>query len=108
MPSIGQVVRQKDGSLQGYLATLSIRKNINFIPNTGKPKNGNQPDFHVMAGDVEVGAAWKKNGRDSGNEYISVSLAAPEFGDRTLFANLGKEAGQDDDDVLAIIWNPKD
>jgi uncharacterized protein (DUF736 family) len=35
-------------------------------------------------------------------------LAAPEFGRRKLFANLGKAAGQDDADVFAIIWNPEE
>lgn len=107
MPSIGQVVRQEDGSLKGYLATLSINKNIQFVPNEVKKKSDHLPDFHIMAGNIEVGAAWKKNGSQSGKEYISVSLAAPEFGDRTIYANLGQEAGQDDEDVMAIIWSPK-
>ncbi len=104
MPSIGRVTKQKDGSFEGYLSTLSIRKNIVFRPQ--KKDNDNQPDFVVLAGDVEVGAAWNKIGQASGKEYVSVSLAAPEFGNRTIYANLGKEAGQDDDDVHAIIWNP--
>ena len=40
--------------------------------------------------------------------YISLSLAAPEFGPRKLYANLGRAAGQDDDNVFAVIWNPAD
>lgn len=46
-------------------------------------------------------------GKESKAEYISVGLAAPEFGPNKLYANLGKAAGQDDEDVLAVIWNPK-
>jgi hypothetical protein len=38
----------------------------------------------------------------------SLSLAAPEFGPRRLYANLGRAAGQDDDETFALIWNPVD
>ena len=37
-----------------------------------------------------------------------MSLAAPEFGPRKLYAILGRAAGQDDDDTFAVIWNPAD
>lgn len=104
MPSIGRVIRQDDGSYRGYLATLSIRKNISLVPKE-KTKDS-QPDFLVMAGDVEVGAAWNKTGQASGNEYVSVSLSAPEFGVRTIYANLGRAADSDDENDFAIIWNP--
>lgn len=56
---------------------------------------------------IEIGAAWIKIGQESKAEYVHLSLAAPEFGRRKLFANLGKTAGQDDTDVFAIIWNPE-
>ena len=46
-------------------------------------------------------------GEMSGRDYVSLSLAAPEFGPRRLYANLGRAAGQDDD-AFAIIWNPAD
>ena len=42
------------------------------------------------------------------NAVASLSLGAPEFGPRRLYANLGRAAGQDDDNVFAIIWNPAD
>ena len=104
MPSIGRVTKQSDGSFRGYLATLSIRKNIEFKL-IDKTKD-HQPDFLVLAGDVEVGAAWNKKGLASGNEYVSVSLAAPEFGDSTIYANLGRAVGSEDGKDFAIIWNP--
>ncbi len=105
MPTIGRVIRRGDGSYAGFLATLSIRKNITFVP---KDKTSDQqPDFVIMAGDIEIGAAWNKTGQASGKEYVSVSMAAPEFGDRTLYANLGRPAGSDDEDEFAIIWSPQ-
>ena len=104
MPSIGRVQLRDDGSYVGYLATLSLRKNIELKPN--EKMHDSQPDFLVLAGDVEVGAAWNKKGMASGNDYVSVSLAAPEFGDRTIYANLGRAAGSDDETDFALIWNP--
>ena len=55
-----------------------------------------------------VGAGWLRIGESSGKEYVSLSIAAPEFGPRKLYANLGRAAGQDDDDTYAVIWNPAD
>jgi uncharacterized protein (DUF736 family) len=104
MPAIGRVTKHDDGSYSGHLATLSIRKNIELVPNNKTADH--QPDFIVMAGDVEVGAAWNRIGQASGKDYVSISLAAPEFGDRTLYANLGKPAGSKDKNEFAIIWNP--
>jgi uncharacterized protein (DUF736 family) len=34
---------------------------------------------------------------------VSLSLAAPEFGQRRLYANLGRAAGQDDGGAFAVI-----
>lgn len=107
MPAIGRVTKQTDGTYKGQLATLSIRANIQFVKNK-KKQTDSQPDFVVMAGDVEVGAAWWRTAITSGNEYLSISIAAPEFGNRTLYANLGRAAGSDDENEFAIIWNSQD
>jgi len=96
---------QKDGTYSGHLATLSIRQNIHFAKN--KKINEAQPDFIIMANnDIEIGAAWIKKAVSSGKEYVSISIAAPEFGPRTLYANLGRNAGSKDENEFAIIWNP--
>lgn len=107
MPAIGHVTRQPNGSFKGQLKTLSIRADIEILPNRAKA-NDVQPDYRVMAGGVEIGAGWLRRNEASGNIYVSLSLAAPEFGPRRLYANLGRAAGQDDDETFAIIWNPAD
>ena len=106
MPAIGYVTRDGNG-FKGQLRTLSIRTEIEIIPNARK-SGDSQPDFRVMASGAEVGAGWIRRGEMSGNDYVSLSLAAPEFGPRRLYANLGRAAGQDDEDAFAIIWNPAD
>jgi uncharacterized protein (DUF736 family) len=77
------------------------------VPNTAKSADS-QPDFRVVTQGVEIGAGWLRTGEVSGKEYVSLSLAAPEFGSRKLYVNLGRAAGQDDTDVFALIWNPTD
>jgi len=106
MPAIGYVTRDGQG-FKGQLKTLSIRTDIEIIPNTRK-SGDTQPDYRVSAAGVEVGAGWVRRGEMSGKDYVSLSLAAPEFGPRRLYANLGRAAGQDDEDAFAIIWNPAD
>ena len=106
MPAIGYVTREGQG-FKGQLKTLSIRTEIEIIPNSRKTGD-TQPDYRVSANGVEVGAGWVRRGEMSGKDYVSLSLAAPEFGPRRLYANLGRAAGQDDDSVFAIIWNPAD
>ena len=106
MPAIGYVTRDGNG-YKGELRTLSIRAEFAIVPNSRKASDA-QPDYRVVAGSAEVGAGWLRRGETSGKDYVSLSLAAPEFGPRRLYANLGRAAGQDDDDAFAIIWNPAD
>jgi uncharacterized protein (DUF736 family) len=107
MPAIGYVTKQPNGGYKGQLKTVSIRADIEIVPNRNKSSEG-QPDFRVLTQGVDVGAGWLRIGESSGKEYVSLSIAAPEFGPRKLYANLGRAAGQDDDDTYAVIWNPAD
>lgn len=107
MSSLGHVTKQSNGSYKGNLKTVSIKTPIEILP-VGRKDADNHPDFRVMSEGVEVGAGWFRRNQTTGAEYVSVSIAAPEFGPRRLYANLGRAAGQDDDDVFALIWNPID
>lgn len=106
MPAIGFVTKGEDGSFKGQLKTLSIRAEIDIIVNQRKARDA-QPDFRVVSDDVEIGAGWMRRSESSGRDYVSLSLAAPEFGPRRLYANLGQAAGEADD-RFALIWNPAD
>ena len=107
MAAIGYVNGNMSEGYVGQLKTLSIRAGIEIRPN--RSKSGDvQPDYRVYSEGVEIGAGWVRTGQVSGEQYVSLSLAAPEFGPRRLYANLGRAAGQDDDDTYAVIWNPAD
>jgi len=107
MPAIGHVTKQKDGSYKGQIKTLSIRAPVDILPNTAK-NSDTQPDLRVYSQTVEIGAGWVRKGKTSGEDYVSLSLADPVFGPKKLYANLGRAAGQSDDDVFALIWNTLD
>ncbi len=106
MPAIGYVTKDDNGTYTGQLKTLSIRAEITIQLNTRKASD-TQPDYRVISGDVEIGAGWNRHSETSGRDYVSLSLAAPEFGPRRLYANLGR-AVSDDDNRFAILWNPAD
>ena len=107
MASIGQVTRTQKGGFKGQIKTVSIQADIDIVPNTEKDADG-QPDFRVLSKGSEIGAGWTRRAKSSGNDYVSLSLAQPEFGPRRLYANLGRAAGAEDEDTFAVIWNPQD
>ena len=106
MPAIGYVTKDANGAFKGQLKTLSIRAEITITLNARKAAD-TQPDYRVLSGDVEIGAGWNRRSEATGRDYVSLSLAAPEFGPRRLYANLGQAAGESED-RFAIIWNPAD
>ena len=106
MPAIGTVTRLEDGSFKGQLKTLSIKADITIQPNDRKASDV-QPDYRVFSGEVEIGAGWMRRSETTGRDYVSLSLAAPEFGPRRLYANLGRAHGGGEDN-FALIWNPAD
>jgi uncharacterized protein (DUF736 family) len=107
MTAIGYVRKENDGRYKGHLRTVSIQAEIDIVPNQQKTSDS-QPDFRVLTQGIEIGAGWQKKGETSGKEYVSLSIAAPEFGPKKLYANLGRAAGSDEEDLYAVIWNPGD
>ena len=104
--ALGYVTKIETGGYEGTLATMRLKKRIRIVPNRTK-ETDMQPDFRVYTEDrVEIGGGWSRVGKSSGNPYVSLTFAAPEFGPHKLYANLGRAAGQDDPDVMAILWNP--
>jgi uncharacterized protein (DUF736 family) len=106
MPAIGHVTKNSNGGFKGLIKTLTIRADIDIVPNESKSSDS-QPDFRVLSEGVEVGAGWNRRSETSARDYVSLSLTAPEFGPRRLYANLGRAAGGDEDS-FALIWNPAD
>ena len=105
--ALGYVTKTETGGYEGTLAMVSLKKRIRILPNRAKENDG-QPDFRVYTEDrVEIGGGWNRVGRTSGNPYVSLTFSAPELGPNKIYANLGRAAGQDDPDAMAILWSPR-
>ena len=107
MSTIGSVTKRDDGRYEGELRTLSVRADIAIVPVADKTSAA-QPDYRVVSQGIEIGAGWIRTGQISGKAYVALSIAAPELGAKTLYANLGRQAGQDDPHIYALIWNPQE
>ena len=73
------IFSQKDGKYTGTIRTMTINVKSVLVPND---KNGNEkaPDFKVVAGGAQLGAAWRATGKgDDAKDYLSVELDDPSF-----------------------------
>ena len=104
--AIGYVTKLDAGGYNGTLTMMNMRNQINIIPNEDKKKES-QPDFRIYSDNqTDIGGAWIRKSKSKGKEYVSLSIAAPQYGPRKIYANLGRAAGQDDKNRMAILWNP--
>ena len=104
MATIATLTQKTDGTFEGQLTTLSVTAPIALVKNGRKAKD-NEPDYRIVSrkNGFELGAGWNRTSKSSGEEYISVSLSAPEFG--TIYGNVAPAPG-DDATEKVIIWNP--
>lgn len=104
MATIATLTKKSDGNFEGTLATLTVSAPIALILNARKAKE-NEPDYRIISrkNGFELGAGWNRISRNTGEEYISISLSAPEFG--TIYGNVAPAPG-DDPAKKVIIWNP--
>jgi len=94
MATIGTFTKT-DSGYNGDIRTLTFKAKVALTPvETG---GENAPDFRVMAGAAEIGAAWNRTSK-GGNSYISVKLDDPSF-PAPVYANLVDRNGKP-----TLIW----
>ena len=98
MPVIGTFTPAKDG-YTGSITTLALNAEVSILPNQAK-QGHNAPDFLLMAGGNEVGAAWRRTNHTSAKEYLRVKLDDPLLPEPIWGALLG--AGEDG--VARLLW----
>lgn len=102
--AIGYVTQIKDGNYKGIL-TMGINEKIKIVPHESRTADSREPNYIVFGETMgEIGAAWDRTGKESGNEYVSVRLADPRICRHNIFANLG-HAAEGEDNEYAMIWN---
>lgn len=104
MATIATLTQKADGTFEGQLTTLNVTAPIALVKNGRKAKD-NEPDYRIVSrkNGFELGGGWNRTSKASGEEYISVSLSAPEFG--TIYGNVAPAPGEDPTKKV-IIWNP--
>lgn len=102
--TIAHLTEKQDGSFEGTLTTLSISAPIAIVPNAMRASE-DAPDFRIIArrNGFEIGAAWNRTSKQTGEEYLSVKLSAPEIG--VIYGNVAPAPG-DEPGKKVILWNP--
>lgn len=96
MATIGTFTKNDNG-FAGEVKTLTLNVKAKFV--AADKESDKAPDFRILAGAVEFGAAWKKTAQN-GREYSSVRLDDPSF-PAPIFANLV----EGEDGVHQLIWS---
>jgi uncharacterized protein (DUF736 family) len=98
MANIGTFTKAEDGTLSGFIKTLQLNTKAKFSPLDASSNGG--PDFRIFAGNVEIGAAWKKTSQQGGRPYVSVKLDDPSL-PAPIFASLHED---DEPGKFSLIW----
>ncbi len=75
MATIGSFTASGNG-FTGTIKTLNL--NVKATIRTVERTSDKGPDYRILAGATEFGAAWKKTSNE-GREYLSVKLDDPSF-----------------------------
>ena len=77
MPVIGTFTAVKDG-YAGTIRTLILNSKVQILANDRKEGEG-APEFRILVGSNEIGAAWRKTKRGSEETYLRVVLDDPSL-----------------------------
>ena len=88
-----------DNGYTGSVKTLTLNVKAKFVAT--EKENDKVPDYRILAGSIEFGAAWKRTARESDREYLSVKLDDPSF-TTPIYANLFDDEGGE---TFSLIWS---
>ena len=105
--TLGTFSRQDNGTFTGTLKALNVTAALTIVP--VDKHSDNAPDHRVYAGQrYEVGAGWSQVAKTSGETYVNLKIAAPEFGPYTILCRLVKrEQAAEDGTTHMILWEPR-
>jgi uncharacterized protein (DUF736 family) len=100
MTVIGHFVPDTDGYV-GSIRTLTLHARLRLVAIDNKTKEDG-PDFRILFGMQEVGAAWKAKTHEAGpRDYLSAFIDDPSFPEPlrgAMFEDNGK---------LSFVWRRK-
>jgi uncharacterized protein (DUF736 family) len=98
MPVIGTFTAVKDG-YTGTIRTLTLNNKVQILANDRRDGEG-APEFRILVGTTEIGAAWRKIKRGSEETYLRVKIDDPSLPQPIWGALL--EAAEDG--VARLVW----
>ena len=106
--TLGTFTKQDNGTFTGTLKTLNVTAALSIVP--VDKLSDNAPDHRVYAGQrYEVGAGWSQVAKSSGETYVNLKIAAPEFGPNWVRCRLVKLENPAEDSATHIaVWEPRD
>jgi uncharacterized protein (DUF736 family) len=87
-----------DYGYKGTIHALCITREISI--EAVEKLGDNRPDYRVICGETQVGAAWKKISQ-KGNAYLSIELDDPTFA-APIYARLHKNGATRS---FVLVWN---
>jgi uncharacterized protein (DUF736 family) len=100
MSVIGTFVPTTDGYV-GSIRTITLHAKLRIVAVDAKQRD-DQPDFKIMFGAQEVGAAWKANTHEAEpRDYLSATIDDP------LFAEPIRGALFEENGNLSFVWRRK-
>ena len=97
MAIIGAFTKSNDG-FTGTIKTLTLNVKAKLGP--ADRESDKSPNFRLLAGAIECGAAWAKTSRD-GRDYHSVKLDDPSFPAPIYASLVAVEGGEG----YSLIWS---
>jgi uncharacterized protein (DUF736 family) len=74
MPTIGSFSQDDLFGQEGTIETLTLKARVKFVPL--KDRGEKQPDYRILTGKREIGAAWSRTSK-KGGVYLFLKLADP-------------------------------
>ena len=98
MPVIGTFTAVEDG-YAGTIRTLTLNARVDVVANDRK-EGDKAPDFRILAGGNEIGAAWRRTKQRTEETYLRVKLDDPALPQPIWGALL--EATEDG--IVRLVW----
>ena len=98
---IGRFNETTDGTHIGHIRTMFFKSDKVVFEPTQDAKSAKAPAFRVYTADeIELGAAWRKSGKESGVVYYDVKLDDPTFAKPIWCRLVQTRAG----DGFLLVW----
>ena len=99
MATIGTFTANGTAGFAGTIKTLNLNVKAKIVRIERTSDKG--PDFRILCGTVDFGAAWQKTAKETDRDYLSVKLDDPSF-PAPIYATLIEVEGEEG---LQLIWS---